>query len=115
MRKLVVIESPWAGMPKGVDPLAYLQQCIRHSLECGEAPVASHAMFCATQALDDNNDSERALGMSIGRVYIAHAALVAVYADYGISSGMKRAMEYAHSISKPVLIRRILGNASVDV
>lgn len=114
MRKLVVIESPWAGMPDGVDPLAYLQQCIRHSVERGEAPIASHAMLCATQALDDNNERDRALGLTINRIYITHAMRVVVYADYGISPGMKRAIEYAHSISKPVVIRRILGNASVD-
>lgn len=109
MRKLVAIELPWDGVPAD-----YLQQCLRDSISRGEAPVTSHGMLCATQALDYASEPDRALVLTIGRMFIFYAKMVAVYADYGISRDMRLALEFAHSLNKPIVIRRIIQHASLD-
>ena len=87
--KRVLIESPF----KSDDPITariyknYLSRAIFHSLAMGEAPFASHGFY--TQYLDDEIDEERKQGMSAGFAWGEVAQLVAVYADYGISRGMK--------------------------
>lgn len=97
MRKPVIIESPfkgWVSLNK-----AYLQACIRDTLNRGETPYASHQML--TDALDDGNPEERELGISAGldlRTILLRdkETIVAYYTDLGWSSGMKRALA-AHS------------------
>ena len=60
--KLVIIESPYKG-----DVLRnkrYLRSCIRDCISRNESPYASHRML--TDALDDNDPAERALGIEAG-------------------------------------------------
>jgi len=85
----VLIESPF----KATDPITaikyrqYLSKAIMHSLGKNEAPFASHGFY--TYYLDDEVDEERRKGICAGFAWGEVAQLVAVYADYGISRGMK--------------------------
>jgi hypothetical protein len=104
MKKLVCIESPWRNFALA---RPYLSACIRDAVMRGEVPIASHAMFCVASDFNDEVDADRALGLTAARVMIQNCQLVAVYCDHGISEGMRRAMEFAFSINKPVETRRI--------
>lgn len=102
------IESPFAGKTKEEEALNrhYLEQCIKDSLERGEAPFASHKMY--TDCLDDSIPEQRRLGIEAGFAYLQRADLVAVYTDRGISPGMKAAIEKASELRLTVTFREIL-------
>lgn len=102
--KLVVIESPYKG--NVARNKAYLQRCIRDCFERGEAPFASHQMY--TDALDDDDDNDRALGICAGLAWAEQSILVVVYTDYGISEGMARAI-YRHGIRRTAIEFRQIG------
>lgn len=102
--RLVILESPYAG--DTVRNVAYARAALRDSLLRGEAPFMSHLLY--TQALDDNDPTERALGIEAG---LAHGALchaTVVYADYGISRGMQLGIARAESEGRPVETRYLL-------
>jgi len=89
--KLVVIESPYAGdVHKNLN---YARAAMLDCLSRGEAPLASHLLY--TQVLDDEDPGERYRGIKAGLAWGQHADLVAVYADLGISTGMKLGIEAA--------------------
>lgn len=106
---LVVIESPYRGAtPEEVERnKRYLRACLRDSLLRGEAPFASHAMYAATGALDDDVPIERELGMVAGFRWAEVADFVAVYVDLGISDGMSRGLEDHRSRGAVVIERSI--------
>ena len=87
----VIIESPYAGAVE--DNLAYLQRCIRDSCLRNEAPYASHLMY--TQALDDDDPDERALGIEYGFLWARTAERAVFYLDRFVSPGMRKAF-YRH-------------------
>lgn len=89
--KRVIIESPYSGDVKRNKK--YLQECLKDSLRRGEAPFASHQMY--TTALDDAKDEQRNQGMNAGFAWTAKADLCAIYADYGISAGMREGIKRA--------------------
>jgi hypothetical protein len=69
--RLVIIESRYAG---DIDRnVAYARQALKHSLDRGEAPIASHLLY--PQVLDDNDPAQREQGIAAGlawrRVVIA--------------------------------------------
>lgn len=91
--KLVILESPWRG-----DTLrnrAYAAECVRDSVCRGESPYASHVML--TEALDDNDSTERAWGIACGYAWWPHAEVVVFYTDLGWSEGMTVAWVRAQS------------------
>lgn len=102
-RTCVILESPFAGDVER--NRAYLQRCIRDSIERGEAPFASHQMY--TNALDDNNTIERALGLACGLAWLEKADLMVVYNDYGISPGMAFAIRAAKGFVVDIEYRKI--------
>lgn len=109
MKKLVVIESPFAGADaaeRGRNK-AYLNACLRDSLLRDEAPFASHRLY--TEALDDDVAEERKLGMDAGWEWMTRAELVAVYTDRGISGGMRAGIERASSLQKRICFRELGG------
>jgi len=57
--KRVIIESPYAGDIE--NNKRYAQMCLKHSLEHGEAPIASHLLY--TQVRFDFVAEERRLGI----------------------------------------------------
>jgi hypothetical protein len=100
---LVVILSPYAGdVEKNVE---YARDCMRESLKRGEHPYAVHLLM--PQVLDDAVPAQREEGMAVGWSWMAHADLVAVYTDRGISSGMMRDIEEASRLQKLITFRSI--------
>ena len=110
--ELVVIESPY----KGENPserernIRYLYACMKDSINRGEAPYASHALY--TQILNEEDDVERTLGIEMGLLWGANANLVAVYADLGLTDGMKLGIQRAEQDGRRVVFR-FLPNANV--
>lgn len=108
---LVIIESPYAatdaaGKAANVD---YARACMRHSISRFEAPFASHLLYAQPGVLDDTDAHERSVGIAAGLAWAAFAQLTAVYADRGISSGMKVGIDHAKRCGRPVEYRTMEG------
>ncbi len=67
--KRVILESPYAGDVE--KNLAYAREALKHSLSCGESPLASHLLY--TQVLDDASPNERLLGIEAGYDWLPKA------------------------------------------
>ncbi len=92
-RRLVVIESPYAG---DVDAnTAYARACVADSIARGEAPIASHLLLTQPGILRDDVPAERRRGIGAGHAWIDVADVVALYVDRGMSRGMEEAVGYA--------------------
>jgi len=101
----VVIESPYAGdIERNV---AYARKCMRHAIDRGESPIASHIIYTQPGILRDDDPNERALGISCGFAWWTAADLICFYEDFGWSSGMDAAMERALIAGKPFERRSI--------
>lgn len=101
----VLIESPYRGDNYAQTPahVAYLTACIRDSLDRGEAPFASHALYPG--AYDDRDPAERKAGIEAGLCIGRDFDLTAVYADHGLSSGVIAGVERAWAEGRPVEVR----------
>jgi hypothetical protein len=99
--KLVIIESPLAGDVE--ENRRYASECVRDCLLRGEAPYASHL----PGILDDLIPAERELGIAAGLAWGEKADLTAVYMDRGVSPGMKRGIEAAERLGRPIEHRTI--------
>ena len=97
----VVIESPYAGALEA--NVTYARECLFDSLHRGESPLASHLLY--PQVLDDDIAPERHLGISAGHAWISSAHAVVVYADRGISNGMRIGIARAMAHGIPVEYR----------
>lgn len=101
----VILESPYAGDVSG--NISYARRCIRDSLIRGEAPLASHLLYTQEGILNDGIPEERNRGINAGHAWLGKADAVVVYQDYGISEGMKLAIERAMLNDVPVEFRRL--------
>lgn len=101
--KPVIIETPYKG--ETAQNLRYLRECIKDSLNRGEAPFASHLMY--TQVLDDSKPDERALGIQAGFAWRTCLTPTIVYTDLGISEGMKQGILHAESVGSPIEYRSL--------
>jgi hypothetical protein len=106
----VVLESPLAGhgtehAGKYTTNVRYARACLRDALGRGEAPIAFHLLY--PQVLDDKLEPERAYGIGAGQAWIAQAQALVVYRDRGISNGMKRSINIAEAIGKPIEYREL--------
>lgn len=104
--KRVVIESPYAGDTERNE--AYARACMKHSLNQGEAPIASHLLYTQPGVLDEEVPEQRQWGIEAGYAWMVEAELVIFYVDVGFSHGMLQAMHFAieHKIS--IEVRQIL-------
>jgi len=68
---------------------------VADSLSRGEAPIASHLLYTQPGILDDNIPEERKKGIESGLAWQRVADLIAVYTDFGISSGMWEGIQKA--------------------
>lgn len=101
--RLVILESPYAGdVEKHVE---YARECLRDSLMRGEAPTASHLIY--PQVLNDDEPTERELGIAAGLAWASAAAATVVYTDFGISPGMWTGIENALHAGRAVEYRSI--------
>jgi len=110
--KRVVIESPFTGRGTPYEGqfdtlLAYGKRCLWDSIEREEAPFASHLLYTQVGVPNDGNERERERGIENGLVWAAVSDLTAVYADYGISSGMQAAMDRCDREGRIWVIRKI--------
>jgi hypothetical protein len=104
--KRVIIESPYAGDVER--NLEYGRACLRDSLMRGESPIASHMLYTQSGVLDDDNPTERILGIEAGLAWGEVSDGTVVYNDYGISIGMLYGINRAHALGKPVEFRYLL-------
>lgn len=105
--KLVVLESPFAGDVEA--NITYARRCVRHCLQMGEAPIASHLLYTQSGILDDNIPAQRILGISAGLSWLKVVAATVVYADLGISQGMRHGIDAAEAAGIPIVLRTIDG------
>lgn len=103
----VVIESPLnAPTREGIERnKKYARAALLDSLRRGEAPYASHLLYDHPEILDDLSSEERELGIQAGFAWCACAQKIAVYADFGISSGMRRGIDLHSENGVPVEYR----------
>lgn len=78
------------------------QALCRMALDAGLAPFAPHLLY--TQFLDDCDPAQRDLGVSTGLRFMETSDVVWVYVGEGVSDGMRREVEHAQRLSKPVVI-----------
>lgn len=105
--RLVILESPYAG---DVDAnVAYARRAVRDCLMRGEAPIASHLLYTQPGILNDLVPAERTLGIEAGLLWGRFAAATVVYADRGISGGMRQGIARAEAEGRPVEYRRLFG------
>lgn len=106
--KTVILESPYAGdIERNTE---YARKCVRDSLLRGEAPLASHLLYTQPGILREEIPEERHHGIDAGHAWLRFAWLMAVYTDYGISKGMKAAMERAQELHIEIEERKILAH-----
>lgn len=107
MKKLVIIESRYAGDVEG--NVRYAKAAMLDSFQRGESPIAFHLLHTQDGILNDQTPEERELGISSSLEWYRGADLCAVYTDLGISTGMVRGIEAAKKAGVPVE-RRTLPN-----
>lgn len=107
MKTLVIIESPFAAATEKDRNanIAYARKCVADSLARNEAPICSHLLF--PQLLDDNDPTERALGIEAGLAWYRVADKCVVYADRGYSGGMAQGQLRASVHGVPIEVRYI--------
>lgn len=107
MKPLVIIESPFAGANEHEREanIAYARKCVADALSRGEAPIASHLLF--PQILNDDIPGERTLGIEAGLAWYRVADKCVVYADRGISDGMRQGVARATACGVEVEVRNI--------
>lgn len=104
-RKLVILESPYAG--DVVRNEKYARLCLRDSLLRGEAPIASHLLYTQPGVLDDKNPEERKLGIGAGLAWGVAASKSVVYTDLGISKGMEYGIARAEAEDRTIEYREL--------
>jgi len=98
--RLVILESPFAGE---VDRnVAYARAALADCLRRGEAPLASHLLYTQAGVLDDDEPEERRLGIEAGLAWGRVADATVVYADLGVSGGMREGIARAAREGRPV-------------
>jgi len=86
---MVVLESPFAGDTDR--NMEYLSACMCDCLRRGEAPIASHRLY---PGLVDGIGMGRRIGIEAGFIWGMHAKYTVAYVDFGISGGMRHAIDF---------------------
>ena|SRR5882757_7178459 len=108
MRKLVILESPYAGnLWQRWRNRCYARRCMRDSLMRGEAPIASHLLFTQKGILCDERPLERIIGIEAGLEWCRAAELMVIYTDRGLSGGVRAAIIEAAMHKLPVEYRAL--------
>ena len=103
----VILESPYAG-DVGAN-VAYARECVRDSLQRGEAPIASHLLYTQPGILQDGVLEERKWGIDAGLAWGAVADATVVYVDKGTSTGMQYGIDRAEKEGRTVEYRTLNG------
>lgn len=97
--KRIFICSRYAGDIKHNTETA--RKLCRMVVESGQVPFAPHLLF--TQFLDEQDPVERERGTAVGLAFMEACDEVWAYVEEGISEGMRREIEHARRIGKPVV------------
>jgi len=91
----VIVASPFAGPNISIRRrnVEYAKNAMEDSFARGEAPLVSHLLY--PQVLDDMDEVDRNLAIAAASAWMVKADLLAVYANLGISPGMKAEIELA--------------------
>ncbi len=98
----VLLESPYAGNVTRNE--AYAEACMLDSLRRGEAPHLGHLLY--TRVLDDRVPEERAIGIAAHLAWLQVVELVVLYVDFGVSAGMRAAIDATWVNEVPCVYRR---------
>lgn len=106
--KRVILESPFRGVDKleRARNKMYALDCMRDSIDRGEAPFMSHLLY--TQIMNEDIPEERSLGIEAGLVWGEMAEMTVVYQDYGITEGMQQGIDHAIKSNRPIEYRNIV-------
>ena len=97
--KLCYVCSPYRGdVARNVK---YAQELTGRAVRRGLVPITPHLYI--TQALDDNDPAERALGMEAGLHLLEPCKYIMIGGRYGLSEGMRHEIERAHRLGKTFL------------
>ncbi|AJD81842.1 FIG00694808: hypothetical protein [Yersinia phage phiR1-RT] len=105
MKRLVILESPFAGDVEA--NIKYARAAVRDSLLRGEYPIASHLLYTQDGILNDDIPEERQHGIDAGLAWRAVAEKTVVYTDMGISKGMEYGIAQMKSENKEVEFRSL--------
>lgn len=106
MRKLINLESPYAGNIEL--NVMYARFCMHDSLvNHNEAPFASHLLYTQPHVLRDEIKEERIHGIDAGRDFSKMTEMTVIYTDLGVSSGMQYALMHADVVDHPVIEREL--------
>jgi len=98
-QKLCYVCSPYRGdVARNVK---YAQELTGRAVRRGLVPITPHLYI--TQALDDNDPAERALGMEAGLHLLEPCKYIMIGGRYGLSEGMRHEIERAHRLGKTFL------------
>lgn len=111
----VVVASPFRGKTKNAETrnIKYAQQCVKDCFRRGEAAFAPHLIY--PQMMRDNVEEERAISMQAGIAWQDAADALVVYIDRGVSEGMWKEINAAHTNGTPVVPRSIKVGRREDV
>ena len=107
--KRVIIESPFNG--KNQRNKIYARACVQDSLMRDESPLAFHILYTQKGVLNDDDPTQRKLGMEAAFDWYECAHAVVVYEDYGVSYGMAQGIEHAKKLGIPIERREIFKDA----
>jgi hypothetical protein len=103
--KRVIIESPFAGNSKRNK--TYARACLQDSIMRGESPLAFHMLYTQKGVLNDDDPTQRKLGMDAAFDWYECAHAVIVYEDLGVSNGMHDGIAHAKKLGIPIERRAI--------
>jgi hypothetical protein len=101
-----IIESPYSGNVE--QNIKYARMCVYDSILRGEAPIASHLLYCQEGILKDSSPVQRKIGIEAGLEWLSSADIQVFYIDFGMSKGMREAEERGKKDGIEMVYRRIL-------
>jgi hypothetical protein len=99
----VCVESPLRG--DVIRNVRYADACMIDCFQRDEAPFFGHLLY--PYVLDDADQVHRDRGIAAHCAWLRVAELVAVYTDFGVTDGMRQAIELAQSLGIPVEYRTL--------
>jgi nucleoside 2-deoxyribosyltransferase len=97
--KRIFVCSPFAGDTKN-NVLVAQRLCLK-AMTAGHAPFAPHLLYPGF--MDDAVPAHREAGIACGLAYLETCDEIWAYVGSGISSGMRREIELATALGKPVI------------
>lgn len=100
--KTIYVCSPYRGDVR--KHKEYARQLTTAALSCGFAPVTPHLYM--TEVLNDNDQNDRAKGLSAALAVLKKCDALVIGADLGISEGMTAEINFARELAIPLLWAR---------